>query len=58
MVVEDTDAKLAAFTVNKNISGMSKRLVWSLKGTGFTKVSVARDERLGSHRAIEWPKPL
>ena len=38
----DTDAKLVTFTVNKNISGMPKRLVQSLNGTGFTKVSIVR----------------
>jgi hypothetical protein len=36
----DTDPKLAAFVVNKKIAGMSRQLVKSLKGTGFTKVSI------------------
>jgi len=37
------DPKLANFTVNKKISGMSRQLVKSLKGTGFTKVSIEKN---------------
>ena len=41
----DADPKLAAFVVNKKVSGMSRQLVKSLKGTGFTKVSVGTRPR-------------
>lgn len=38
----DTDPKCVTFFVNKKVSGMPRRLVKSLKGTGFTKVSIER----------------
>jgi hypothetical protein len=36
------DPKLVTFLVNKKVSGMPKRLVKSLKGTGFTKVTIEK----------------
>jgi hypothetical protein len=36
------DPKLVTFSVNKVVSGMPKRLVRTLKGTGFTKVAIAQ----------------
>jgi hypothetical protein len=36
------DPKLVTFSVNKKVSGMPKRLIKSLKGTGFTKVSIEK----------------
>jgi hypothetical protein len=45
-----SDPKLVTFSVNKKVSGMPKRLVKSLKGTGFTKVSI---EKGGAGQANE-----
>jgi hypothetical protein len=42
--VDVTDPKQLTVTVNKNISGMQKRLVRCLKGTGFTKVLIQKAE--------------
>ncbi|MBV9756747.1 MAG: hypothetical protein JO047_06810, partial [Alphaproteobacteria bacterium] len=44
VVDPDLDPKLAKFTINKAVSGMAKRLVKSLKGTGITKVSLVLED--------------
>jgi hypothetical protein len=46
----ETDPKLVTFTLNRKISGLPKRLVRSLRGTGFTKVSVERASPGGTAR--------
>ena len=40
----DDDPKLVKFAINKAISGMAKRLVKSLKGTGISKVSLVLED--------------
>src|SRR4051794_36212140 len=36
----DIDPKLVTFTLNKNVTGLAKKLKKSLKGTGYTKVVI------------------
>jgi hypothetical protein len=40
----EIDAKLARFTINKPISGAARKLVKTLKGTGFTKVEIVLED--------------
>jgi hypothetical protein len=40
----DTNPKLAKFLINKPVSGMAKKLVRTLKGTGFTKVQIVLED--------------
>ncbi len=44
MVDPDDDPKLVKITINKPISSMAKRLVKTLKGTGFTKVQILLED--------------
>ncbi len=67
VVDPDEDPKLVKFYLNKPISGMAKRLVKTLKGTGFTKVQIlledgtsvegAADEEDGAAAAPEAAAP-
>jgi hypothetical protein len=41
---EDADPKLVRFYVNKAVSGVAKRLIKTLKGTGFSKVIVLTED--------------
>ena len=50
VVNTDEDPKLVRFTINKAVSGMANRLVKSLKGTGFTKVSLVLEKAPGSRK--------
>lgn len=40
----EVDAKLVRFTINKPISGAARKLVKTLKGTGFTKVEIVLED--------------
>ena len=40
----EKDPKLVTFNVNKSIPGMDRRMKKSLKGTGYTKVEIARGD--------------
>lgn len=40
VVDTDLDPKLVTFTLNKNVTGMAKKLKKTLKGTGYTKVVI------------------
>ncbi|MCO6415606.1 hypothetical protein JYK14_05360 [Siccirubricoccus sp. KC 17139] len=40
VVDTDIDPKLVTFTLNKNVTGMAKKLKKTLKGTGYTKVVI------------------
>lgn len=40
----DTDPKLVLFKINKPISGAARKLVKTLKGTGFTKVEIVLED--------------
>jgi hypothetical protein len=40
----DADVKLVQFIVNKPISGVARKLVKTLKGTGFTKVEILLED--------------
>lgn len=44
MVDPDEDPKLVKIIINKPISSMAKRLVKTLKGTGFTKVQILLED--------------
>jgi hypothetical protein len=41
---EDEDSKLVKFRVNKPITAMARRLVKTLKGTGFTRVEIILED--------------
>jgi hypothetical protein len=44
LVDAEDDPKLVKFFVNKPIFGMAKKLVKTIKGTGFTKVQIVHGE--------------
>ena len=44
LVDVDTDAKLVQFRLNKPISGIARKLVKTLKGTGFSKIEILLDD--------------
>jgi hypothetical protein len=44
VAIDPDDPKLAVFTVNKAASGMARRLVIALKGTGCSKVQILLDD--------------
>jgi hypothetical protein len=44
VAIDPDDPKLAIFTINKAASGMARRLVIALKGTGYQKVQILLDD--------------
>jgi len=44
IVDPEADPKLVKFIINKTVSGMGRRLVKTLKGTGFTKVEIGLED--------------
>lgn len=44
MVDADADPKLVRFFVNRQVSGMARKLAKTLKGTGFSKVEILLDD--------------
>ena len=40
----DDNPKLVKITVNRAVTGMAKRLIMTLKGTGFTKVRIVMED--------------
>jgi hypothetical protein len=49
----ENDPKLVIFTLNKNVTGLGKKLKKSLKGTGYTKVLINFEDGSPSEQELE-----
>jgi hypothetical protein len=49
----DVDPKLVTFTLNKNVTGLGKKLKKSLKGTGYTKVLINFEDGSPSEQELD-----
>jgi hypothetical protein len=49
----DLDPKLVTFTLNKNVTGLGKKLKKSLKGTGYTKVVINFEDGSPSDQQLD-----
>lgn len=49
----DIDPKLVTFTLNKNVTGLGKKLKKSLKGTGYTKVIINFEDGTPSEKEMD-----